>query len=101
MSPISIAMLWSILILLAAAGASLANPNPQHKPTVVIAEGVVIGTTTSLPAATATINQFLGLPFAQSPPKRFGLPQPLKRFRGQWDASKFKDSCTQQFNCEL
>jgi carboxylesterase type B len=94
-------MLPSILILAAtAAGAALANPH-LHQPTAVIAEGVVVGTTTSLPSARATVNQFLGIPFAISPPERFGLPLPPARFRGQLDASQFKDSCTQQFNCEF
>ena len=100
-SPIQITMLWSVLLLIAAVAASWANPHPQPRPTAVIAEGVVVGTTTSLPAATATINKFLGMPFAQSPPERFALPQPPERFRGQWDASQFKDSCTQQFNCKF
>jgi acetylcholinesterase len=88
----------SLLILAATAGAALAN---SRRPTAVIAEGVVVGTTTSLPAATATIYKFLGIPFAQSPPERFGLPKPPSRFRGELDASQFKDACTQQFNCEF
>jgi hypothetical protein len=87
----------SLSILAAMAGAALAN----SRPTAVVAQGVVVGTTTSLPAATATINKFLGIPFAQSPPERFGLPKPPSRFRGELDASQFKDACTQQFNCEF
>ena len=85
-----------LLMVAATAGASL-----HHRPTVLIADGLVVGTTTSLPAATATVNQFLGIPFAKSPPERFGLPQPPTPFRGELDASKFKDSCMQQFNCEF
>jgi acetylcholinesterase len=89
-------MRLSLIVLVAAAGVSVA-----HRPTALIAEGLVVGTTTSLPAATATINQFLGIPFAKSPPKRFGLPEPPSRFRGELDASKFSDACTQQFNCKF
>lgn len=89
-------MRLSILTLAATAGVAVAR-----NPTALIAQGLVVGTTTSLPAATATVNKFLGLPFAQSPPERFGLPQTPKRFRGELDASKFKDSCIQQFNCEF
>jgi acetylcholinesterase len=89
-------MRLSLIVLVAAAGVSVAN-----RPTALIAEGLVVGKTTSLPAATATINEFLGIPFAKSPPKRFSLPEPPSRFRGELDASKFSDACTQQFNCKF
>lgn len=47
---------------------------PGGGPTATIDAGVVVGTTTSLPAATASVNKFLGVPFAQSPPERFAPP---------------------------
>lgn len=80
------------------------NPYPYSSskagnaaPTAVIDCGTVVGTTTSLPAATATVNKFLGVPFAQSPPQRFSPPQ--KRGGGSCniDAKAWKPACIQQF----
>lgn len=64
-------------------------------PTATLGCGVVIGTTTSLPAATATVNKFLGIPFAQSPPQRFGMPQAAGSCNV--NATAWKPACIQQF----
>ena len=72
----------------------------EHLPTAVIDSGPIIGTTTHLPSATAVVNQFLGVPFAVSPPKRFTPPVRPKRQRRAIKTQKFKASCVQQFNCE-
>jgi len=67
--------------------------------TAVIESGVLIGTTTALPSATATVNKFLGIPFA-APPVRFAPPQPVPSFDGIYNATAWKSSCLQQFNCK-
>ena len=67
-------------------------------PTVTIASGVLVGTTTAVPSATAVINQFLGIPFAQSPPIRFAPPTPPKKWLTPLRAISWKPACIQQFN---
>lgn len=67
---------------------------------MTLASGVVVGTTTTVPSATATVNKFLGLPFAASPPERFSPPQSPARWEKPLDASELKPACIQQFNCE-
>lgn len=65
-------------------------------PTATIDAGVVIGTTTSLPYATATVNKFLGVPFAKSPPTRFAPPQEPAHF-GTLETKQWSPACIQQF----
>ena len=67
-------------------------------PTVTIASGPLIGTTTAVPSATAVVNQFLGIPFAQSPPLRFAPPTQPKRWRNPLHVTAWKPACIQQFN---
>ncbi|MCJ1360149.1 MAG: hypothetical protein MMC33_010152 [Icmadophila ericetorum] len=67
-------------------------------PTVTIASGVVIGTTTSLPLATVVVNKFLGIPFAASPPVRFSPPTVPAPFNEPYMATTIKDACIQQFS---
>lgn len=65
-------------------------------PTATVQNGIVKGFTTSLPAATATVNKYLGIPFAK-PPARFSPPE-LPESSGQTiNATAFKPSCIQQF----
>lgn len=68
-------------------------------PTATVQQGVVVGTTTSLPAATASVNKFLGIPFAQSPPLRFGPPQAPASFSEPMMVQALKPACIQQFVC--
>ncbi|KAL0954205.1 hypothetical protein HGRIS_005333 [Hohenbuehelia grisea] len=68
------------------------------KPTVTIADGSVVGTTTRIPGASSTVNKFLGIPFAVSPPKRFFPPASPKKWKKALDATQFKPACMQQFN---
>ena len=69
-------------------------------PTATIKLGVVIGTAVTLPTATATVNQFLGIPFAQSPPERFSPPVAPKPWSKPLKATSWKPACIQQFNCK-
>ncbi|GAB7359762.1 hypothetical protein MBLNU230_g6933t1 [Neophaeotheca triangularis] len=70
---------------------------PGGGPTAVVDAGTLVGTSTSLPAATASVNKFLGVPFAVSPPERFSPPQPAAPY-GTIDATQFSAACIQQFN---
>ncbi|KAK1055449.1 hypothetical protein LTR74_015679 [Friedmanniomyces endolithicus] len=70
---------------------------PGGAPTVTIDAGVLIGTTTSLPAATASINKFLGVPFAKSPPTRFAPPVSPGSFSKPINATAWSPACIQQF----
>ncbi|KAH8687985.1 Carboxylesterase [Tricladium varicosporioides] len=68
-------------------------------PTISLTDGVITGTATSVSGATATVNKFLGIPFAQAPLKelRWALPQPVKPWNGTKDASKWSAACLNQF----
>jgi len=76
------------------------RPHFQASPVVVLPSGPVVGTTTALPSATAIVNKFLGIPFAQSPPERFSPPQDASRWWQPLNATTFKPACIQQFNCK-
>lgn len=69
-------------------------------PTVRIAPGVVIGTTTSVPSATAVVNKYLGIPFAKSPPERFSPPKDPKRWSAPLLVKAVKPACIQPWNCK-
>ena len=66
-------------------------------PTATIDAGVFIGTTTSLQAATASVNNFLGVPFAKSPPERFAPPESPGTFSQPIEAKQWSPACIQQF----
>lgn len=85
------------LALLALASAWSYNPIP----TATIDAGVVVGTATALPNGLGPfVNQFLGIPFAQSPPERFSPPRNVSTFGKPLNATAFKPACVQQFRCE-
>lgn len=60
-------------------------------PTVTISSGIVVGT------AAASVNQYLGVPFAQSPPERFSPPVPAPAWTLPLQAKALKPACIQQF----
>ncbi|KAK2767482.1 hypothetical protein FQN54_003639 [Arachnomyces sp. PD_36] len=68
----------------------------DSRPTASIDSGVLVGTATSLPSATATVNQFLGVPFG-APPVRFSPPEPAQSWESPYDASEYKPACIQEF----
>ena len=84
---------WSSLAL-------LSHATSHDAPTATIDAGVLIGKSTSLPAALGPVNQFLGVPFAQSPPERFSPPQAAPRFSQPVNATEWKPACLQQFRCK-
>jgi carboxylesterase type B len=70
-------------------------------PTATIDAGVVIGKSTTLPTALGPVNQFLGIPFAQSPPERFSPPEQTPQFPEPINATEWKPACIQQFRCKF
>lgn len=73
------------------------NPTP----TATIDAGVVIGKATALSNGLGpSVNQFLGIPFAQSPPERFSPPRDVSTFSKPFNATTWKPACIQQFRCK-
>jgi hypothetical protein len=70
---------------------------PGGGPTATVDNGVLIGTTTSLPAATATVNKFLGVPFAK-PPVRFEPPVYPDASSETITAQEWSPACIQHFS---
>ena len=64
-------------------------------PIASIKAGVVAGTTTALPSASAPVNKFLGVPFATA--TRFGLPVDPTPWTTPVDTKVFKPGCLQAF----
>lgn len=68
-------------------------------PTATIDSATLLGKATLLPDALGPVNQFFGVPFAQSPPERFSPPKPVPAFERPINASEWKPACIQQFRC--
>ncbi|TKX20191.1 hypothetical protein C1H76_7692 [Elsinoe australis] len=81
-----------------AACSLFAAVSAQDAPTATIDSGVLVGTKTLLPTATAAVNKFLGVPFAQSPPERFSPPVREQSYGNvARNATQFSAACVQQF----
>jgi hypothetical protein len=91
--------IYAHVVYLAALAATVLGDSAT--PTATIDAGVVHGMSTSLPAGLGPVNKFLGIPFAQSPPRRFSPPSNVQSFSGALNATEFKPACIQQFACEL
>lgn len=89
-----------LLLLFVALQGLCASAFPHVPPTVVAARSKIIGTTTMVPSATAVVNQFLGVRFAQ-PVKRLQPPLPVIPREEVVDATVRGASCIQQFNRKL
>ncbi|PVH89071.1 Carboxylesterase [Cadophora sp. DSE1049] len=87
----------TILLLFSNPAISSQPPCSQGNPVAVISNGIIIGTTASLPAATP-INKYLGIPFAKSPPVRFSPPTSASPWSEPLNATAFAPSCIQQVN---
>ncbi|KAF2759424.1 cholinesterase [Pseudovirgaria hyperparasitica] len=66
-------------------------------PSATLDSGPIVGTTTSLPESPITVNQFLGVPFAQ-PPQRFERAKKPATWYSPLNATVRKPSCIQQIN---
>lgn len=73
----------------------------SHPPSATVRDGVLVGTTTLLPSTTASVNKFLGIPYAQSPPERFSVPVPPARWSTPKNATTFGPACLQQQSSKL
>lgn len=88
---------WALAAALLPSSA-FAHPGDRSKlPTAVVDSGKLVGTTTTLPSATAAVKQFLGVPFG-APPVRFSKPQKPKKWRGERTAQAYGPACIQQFS---
>ena len=72
-----------------------AAPHAAQAPTATIDSGVVFGKVVE--TAGASVNRFLGIPFAASP-VRFASPTKPTSWSQPYDATNFSDTCPQQFN---
>lgn len=90
----------SSVLSLALPALSLAlDYNPT--PTATIDAGVLVGKATTLPNGLGpSVNQFLGVPFAKSPPERFSPPSNVTAFSTRLNATEWKPACIQQFVCK-
>ncbi len=84
----SSAILWALL--------GSATAASSHAPTATLGPGRVVGTATVLPSSKATVNQFLSIPYAVTPPKRFLPPERLVKYDGPVNATKPAPLCIQQ-----
>jgi len=69
-------------------------------PTVTISSGPIIGVTTTLPTVARPVNQYLGIPYAISPPERFSRPSSPQNWTTPLRCQVHKDACIQQWNCK-
>lgn len=81
------------LVALFAACTSAATIN-YNAPTIV---STSLGTIEGLNLHNSKVKAYLGVPFALSPPKRFGAPQDPRPWDDTLKAKKVKPSCLQQF----
>lgn len=81
------------------------NASALANPIVTIASGVVIGTARAIASATlstATVYNYLGIPFAAPPTGtgRFAPPATPTSWSSPLEATTFPPSCIQQFLCK-
>ncbi|KAJ4258822.1 hypothetical protein NW762_007909 [Fusarium torreyae] len=70
-------------------------------PTVSLQQGLVVGKRIEVPSALSpTVDQYLGVPFAKSPPRRFEPPEDPIPHNASWDATYFRPSCIQYFESD-
>lgn len=91
-------MLRTLIMLLPLAAASSIYQYGDLQPQVTTSAGVVVGKAAQLQfAPTKTVHQYLGIPFALSPPDRFAPPTGLVPWTTPLNATEFKPACIQQF----
>ncbi|XP_038046537.1 cholinesterase 1-like [Patiria miniata] len=89
-------------IALVALAVFLAQTKALDQPTVVVEQGVLVGTTETFEESqfirvNKTIDVFKGIPFAEPPvgPLRFRPPVAKEPWVGTYDATYFRDACMQ------
>jgi carboxylesterase type B len=100
-APSTLFIVFGFLALLNPALAATDRQDAQiytkPEPTVRVDSGPIVGTTTSLPAATASVVKFLGIPFADKA-VRFQPPEKPRHWTRPLRTQKWRPSCIQQFN---
>jgi hypothetical protein len=98
----SLIKLLTMLFIHAFGGATILSIAAAQRlpgsPTVKIDSGALVGVAISLPSITVNVQKYLGIPFAASPPQRFGPPVKPEKWTVPLDATKYKPACIQQFN---
>jgi hypothetical protein len=91
--PLALALSWAI----PTAAANIAAKDTS--PSAIVSQGTVLGTTTVYADSTAVATKYIGIPFAKSPPLRFGPPEAAPTFVEPYAATETKPACLQQFSC--
>jgi carboxylesterase type B len=78
-------------------GAREVNNDASALPTATIDSGIIIGTTTNLPSATAPVLKYLGIPYAEKP-ERFEPPKAPGSWQFALKTQKWQSACIQQLN---
>lgn len=86
-----------VLFLLLASLLNSALAGCPAPPIVKIDAGILVGTTTKVAGATATVSKFLGVPFAASP-IRFEPPSKPTPWPSPFRATAYGPACPQQFS---
>ncbi|KAK3291570.1 Carboxylesterase [Chaetomium fimeti] len=87
----SLRLFWALIPLLSTAAARL--------PTVTLKDAVYVGTTTHVASATATVDKFLGIPYATTP-ERFRAARPRPPGSLFVNATEQPPACIQQSSSE-
>ncbi|KAF5625838.1 triacylglycerol lipase V precursor [Fusarium tjaetaba] len=98
-SSVIVMVSYKLLTVAFCTGATLALPQSKtaSAPTATIDNGIIIGTSTSIPDSKVEVNQFLGIPFAEKP-IRFSAPKPAKPWDTPYNATVYKPACFMKFN---
>jgi carboxylesterase type B len=65
-------------------------------PTATADNGVFVGIATAVPGGTQTVNKWLGIPFAVTPPQRFSPPVQAANSNAVRQATNYGPGCLQQ-----
>ncbi|KAM0189122.1 hypothetical protein ACHAPI_010140 [Fusarium lateritium] len=73
----------------------------DFRPVIALGSSLVVGKVDQVSSAPyLAVHQYLGVPFAKSPPTRFEPPEDVVQDQTTWDASYFRPSCFQSFQNE-
>ncbi|KIX01546.1 uncharacterized protein Z518_09272 [Rhinocladiella mackenziei CBS 650.93] len=94
MDPLLLHLFFIVTLLFTCGDAA---PTSSAAPAVTIDSGVVVGVATSPAGSSATVNKYLGIPFAASP-TRFAPAVKPTPWKSPLHATKYGPACIQQFN---
>lgn len=82
-------------LLISCDGFPASNADGNTGPTATIDSGLAVGVATSVDGASATVNKFLGIPFAASP-TRLALPETPTPWTSTYPATRYGPACLRQ-----